>query len=307
MRKFFSNKKLIVLMVALIFAIGFIAMSVAVRNKSQTPSIIQRVGNNVVGAASLIISVPMNAAKNGVDNIVNLTNTYEENTKLKAQLSKLQQTETTNQTLKAENKQLKQQLKLDNTSTNQTLKAENKQLKQQLKLDNTLTDYDYVNAAIMLRSPDNWQNMVIINHGSDEGIQKNMSVMAGSGLIGRVVEVNQNNAKVELISTDNKSANRFAAQINTSKGTVNGIITGYDKSTGDLILGQVNTTDGVQNGDKVITSGLGGSTPKGLLIGTVENMKKDDYGLSTIINVKPAADLSDLSVVTVIKRTMAGE
>ena len=42
MRKFFSNKKLIVLMVALIFAIGFIAMSVAVRNKSQTPSIIQR-------------------------------------------------------------------------------------------------------------------------------------------------------------------------------------------------------------------------------------------------------------------------
>lgn len=285
MRKFFSNKKLIVLMVALIFAIGFIAMSVAVRNKSQTPSIIQRVGNNVVGAASRIISVPMNAAKNGVDNIVNLTNTYEENTKLKAQLSKLQQTET----------------------TNQTLKAENKQLKQQLKLDNTLTDYDYVNAAIMLRSPDNWQNMVIINHGSDEGIQKNMSVMAGSGLIGRVVEVNQNNAKVELISTDNKSANCFAAQINTSKGTVNGIITGYDKSTGDLILGQVNTTDGVQNGDKVITSGLGGSTPKGLLIGTVENMKKDDYGLSTIINVKPAADLSDLSVVTVIKRTMAGE
>lgn len=285
MRKFFSNKKLIVLMVALIFAIGFISMSVVVRNKRETPSLIQRLGNNVVGIASRVISIPMNAAKGGVDDIVNLTNTYEENAKLKAKLSKLQQTET----------------------TNRTLKSENKQLKQQLQLDNTLTDYDYVNASIMLRSPDNWQNILIINHGSDKGIQKNMSVMAGSGLIGRVVEVNRNNAKVELISTDNKSANRFAAQINTDKGTVNGIITGYDKSSGDLILSQVNTTDGVKNGDKVITSGLGGSTPKGLLIGTVENMKKDDYGLSTIINVKPAANLSDLSVVTVVKRTMAGD
>ncbi|MBU3852069.1 MAG: rod shape-determining protein MreC [Candidatus Paralactobacillus gallistercoris] len=285
MKKFFSNKKLIVLMVALIFSIGFITMSVTVRNKSKTPSFIQRFGNNIVGAASRVISMPMNAVKSSVDAVVNLTNTYEENTKLKAQLDKLAQTE----------------------ATNQTLRSENKQLKQQLKLDNTLTDYDYVNAAVMLRSPDNWQNILIINHGSDEGIQKNMSVMAGSGLVGRVVEVNRNNAKVELISTDNKSANRFAAQINTDKGVVNGIITGYDKKSGDLILGQINTSDGVKNGDKVITSGLGGSTPKGLLIGTVENTHKDDYGLSTVIAVKPAANLSDLSVVTIVKRSMAGD
>ena len=62
--------------------------------------------------------------------------------------------------------------------------------------------------------------------------------MAGSGLIGRVVEVNRTNAKVEMLSTANKSSDRIAAAVET-KGDkeVNGIITGYDEKSGDLIFG----------------------------------------------------------------------
>ena len=48
---------------------------------------------------------------------------------------------------------------------------------------------------------------------------------------------------------------------------------------------------------------VGGSTPKGLLVGTVEKVSDDDYGLPSKIYIKPAADLDDLSFVTIAVRT----
>ncbi|MFD1432520.1 rod shape-determining protein MreC [Lacticaseibacillus yichunensis] len=285
MQKFFSNKKLIVLMVALLVSLGLIFTSVGVRNNKSTPPFIQQIGNDAVGIGARIIEAPANWIKNGLDDVDDLMSTYQENRKLKGQLEDLAQTKV----------------------RNQTLTRENKALKAQLKLTGTLTDYTEITASVMLRSPDDWRNIVVINKGSGAGIEKNMPVMSGSGVVGQVIEVNKTNAKVEMLSTDNKSANRFAAQISTGSDLVNGIITGYDEQSGMLIMGQINTDKDIKKGQQVITSGLGGATPKGLLIGTVASVKKDDYGLANSVYLKPAADLNDLSVVTVIDRTIEGE
>ncbi|KMO58762.1 rod shape-determining protein MreC, partial [Lacticaseibacillus rhamnosus] len=135
-----------------------------------------------------------------------------------------------------------------------------------------------------------------------------MPVMAGSGLIGRVVEVNRTSSKVEMLSTANKSSDRIAAAVETKgEKEVNGIITGYDEKTGDLILGELNTDTAIKKGDEVVTSGLGGMTPKGLLIGKVASVKKDDYGLANTVYLDPAANLNDVTVVTVISRTIKGD
>lgn len=132
--------------------------------------------------------------------------------------------------------------------------------------------------------------------------------MAGSGLIGRVVEVNRTSSKVEMLSTANKSSDRIAAAVETKgEKEVNGIITGYDEKTGDLILGELNTDTAIKKGDEVVTSGLGGMTPKGLLIGKVASVKKDDYGLANTVYLDPAANLNDVTVVTVISRTIKGD
>mgnify|MGYP004706019445 FL=1 len=284
MNKFFSNKKLIVVMVAILLSLGMISYSVAVRDKKSTPPVIQQVGNDVVGIGARIVSAPAQWVKGGLDDISDLMNAYSENKSLKAQIEDLAQTKV----------------------QNQTLRTENKALKKQLKLDGTLTDYDQINASVMLRSPSDWRNMVTINKGSGAGVKKNMPVMSGSGVVGRVVEVNKTNAKVEMLSTDNKAADHFAAQITTASGdTINGVITGYQAKTGYLILGQLNTDKNIKKGQQVVTSGLGGATPKGLLLGTVETIKKDDYGLANTVYLKPAANLDDLSVVTVIARTIA--
>lgn len=286
MQKFFSNKRLIILMVALLVAMGLLSYSIAERNNSSQPPIVQRVGNDVVGIGARIVAAPANWAKYGLDDIGDLLNTYSENKQLKGQVEDLAQTKV----------------------QNQTLKRENNQLKKQLKLNGTLTNYSQISAAVMLRSPDDWRNIVVINKGSGAGVKKNMPVMSGSGLIGQVVEVSATSAKVEMLSTNNKAANRVAAQIVTKSGAlVNGVITSYSEKTGDLVLGQLNTDKNIKKGEQVVTSGLGGAVPKGLLIGTVREVRKDDYGLANTVYLKPAADLNDVSVVTVISRSIEGD
>ena len=286
MQKFFSNKKLIVLMVALLVSVGLMFTSMSVRNNKNTPPLVQQIGNDIVGIGGRIVAAPGNFIKGGLDDVNDLLNTYQENRLLKAQVADLAQTKV----------------------TNQTLQSENRALKKQLKLNATLTDYDQVPATVMMRSPSDWRNIVVINKGQGAGVAKGMPVMAGSGLVGRVVEVEKTNAKVEMMTTDNKSADRFAGQITTGEGSiVNGVISSYNAAKNQLVLGQVDTEDSIKKGQKVVTSGLGGSTPKGLLIGTVASVAKDDFGLANTVYVKPAANFNDLSVVTVIDRTIKGE
>ncbi len=183
------------------------------------------------------------------------------------------------------------------------MSQQNKKLKTQLKLNKTLTDYSSVNATVIARTPSSWQDQVIIDKGSAAGIKKNMPVLSGSGLVGRVAEVNRTNSKVELLSNSSESANRFAVQITNKSGqTVNGIITGYNSDKDQIEMGNVTSKTKIEKGDKVSTSGLGGIMPAGLYVGSVSATGHSDYGLSSKITIKPAADISRLSFVTVAIR-----
>lgn len=286
MQKFFSNRKLIIVMIAIIISMGLMAYSVTVRNNQKTPPLVQQFGNDVVGVLDHVVAVPTNGIKDGFTSVGTLINTYQENAQLKTQVDDLAQTKI----------------------QNQTLQHENKELKKQLKLNKTLTDYSQISAAVLTRSPASWQNYVIINRGQINGIKKDMPVMAGSGLIGRVVEVNKTNSKVQLISTDSQTSNRFAAEITTKNGgTVNGVISGYNGRTRQITMTQLNSNAKVAKGDTVETSGLGGLTPRGLFIGKVNSIKHDDYGLALSVGIEPATNLNNFTVVTVINRQIKGD
>lgn len=278
MQKFFSNRRLVIIVVSLVICFGLMAGSVAVRNKRATPPIIQQFGNDVVGFAGAVVAYPVNAVQGGFDSISELMNAYQENQLLKKQVSDLAQVKV----------------------RDQTLAKENQQLKKELKLNHSLTDYTTVTASVLTRTPSSWQNQLVINKGQTAGISKNMPVMSGAGLIGRISEVNKNNSKVELLSDSNEASNRFAIQISNKQGkTVNGIITGYQKATGQLIMGQVTSKVKITKGSKVITSGMGGVTPKGLYVGKVARVAKDDYGLAKKIYIKPATNFNNINIVTV--------
>ncbi|KRL14229.1 rod shape-determining protein MreC [Schleiferilactobacillus perolens] len=285
MRKFFANKKLIIVMIILIATLSTVALSFRVRENRSAPPLIQRVANDISNTAAAIVSAPMVAIHDGFNNVTDLVNTYNENQALKKDITQWQQTK----------------------ATNSTLKQENSQLKKQLKLNATLSDYKQIPASVTSRQPADWENIFMINKGSLQGVKKNMPVVSGAGLIGRVIEVNNISSKVELISTANTNADRTAVEIVNKKDEhINGIVSGYDKTDEALTMTQINTKNAIEKGDTVITSGLGGLTPKGLYVGKVVSVKNDDYGRPATVYLKPATNLNDFSVVTVISRDVQG-
>ncbi|TGD25309.1 rod shape-determining protein MreC [Companilactobacillus suantsaicola] len=285
MQKFFSNKKLIILMILIIVTFGLLAITVNIRDKKNTPPVVQQVGNDVVSVVGGVFAYPTNAVKNATSEFSDLYNTYSENKRLKERIGELAQN----------------QAKLE------VVQDENKKLKQELKLNSTLTDYSTVNASVLSRSPSSWQNYLTINRGTTSGIKKNMPVMSGKGLIGRIVEADKISSKVELISTNNELNDKFAAEIIGNNKNITGVVSRYDSDTGDLVMENVNSTKDIKKGQSVITSGLGGLTPRGLYIGKVYGIKKDNYGMTNSVYITPAAELRNFTVVTVIKSSVHGE
>ena len=279
MKKFLQNKKLLSACIAVILAFTVIGGSVSLRNRRDTPLIIQSFGNDVVAVGSRIIDFPLSFVSGSLNNVHDLLNTQDENNYLKSKVTDLEQTK----------------------ARNSSLEAENQQLKSALKVKNTLTDYNIIQASVISRSPDSWTDLLVINKGTTSGLRKNMAVMSGGGIIGRLIEVNAATAKVELITTSDKSANRFAVEAQAVNGKkVHGIITVIGNKT--LAFTQAVDSEKLKRGAKIYTSGLGGNSPKGLLVGTISTTTHDTFGLSDLIKINPAGELNDPSVVSVIKR-----
>ena len=280
MQKFFSNRRLVILVVILVVCFSLMAGSVALRNRRSTPPLIQQFGDDIVGIAGSVVTYPANIIQGGLSNVNELMNTYSENKELKQQVTELAQVKV----------------------RDQTLAKENKQLKAELKVKSSLTDYSTIAASVLSRDPSSWQAQLVINKGSSAGIKKNMPVLSGGGLVGRVSQVNKTNSIVELLSDTSESSNRFAITIQGTNGkTVNGIITGYKSSTNQLIMGQVTSKAKIKKGTSVTTSGLGGITPKGLYVGKVAKIGTDDYGLAQKVYITPATNFNEINIVTVAK------
>lgn len=278
MQKFFLNRHLVTIVVVLVVAFGLMAGSMSISSRGTSSPLIIQFGNDVVGTVGKVVSTPVNALSRGTGAVSDLLNTYSENRTLKKQVASLAQTKV----------------------RNEQLANENSQLKKEAKLNKSLTDYTTVTAAVTDRTPSAWQQQVIINKGQNSGVKKNMPVMSQSGLIGRVSQANKTNSKVELLSDTSASADRFSIQIRGKDGrSVNGVINGYSANTGQLIVGQITSKARLSVGSRVTTNGMGGMTPKGLYVGRVTRVGKDDYGLAQKVYIKPAADLNNLDIVTV--------
>jgi rod shape-determining protein MreC len=208
-----------------------------------------------------------------------------------------------------------------------TLTVENVRLKefeagfrQQRALLNFVSDYpisafvgaDVVSqetAEVIGEEPNPYLNYVTINVGAQQGIELGMSAITGGGaLVGRIAQVRPRTAEVQLL-TDRESA--IAALIQSSRAT--GLVVGQPDGMlrMDYIpqLEVVSTDDVAENdaerrnvseGDIVLTSGLGGFLPKGLVVGQVTEVQQMDYEMHQTAIVRPAVDFSRLEVLLVI-------
>lgn len=281
MKKFNSSRNIIIALIVVIIVVLLVTFSTLQRDEHKKSFPGQSQINSAISVVDRVVSAPFRGIENGVKSISNLFSTYDENKVLK---SKIDQTEA----IEAE---------LD------VVKEENANLKQQLELNSSLADFEQIHATVINRSPDTWQDQLIIDKGEKDGLEVNMAVMGDKGLIGRVIIVEKHSAKVELLTTLNQNTNYFPVMIETAETKDNfGLMEGYNNKTHTLVVSQLTTVEGIEKGDPVTTSGLGNNSPKGLLVGEVAEIKKSRTGLDDELLIKPIADMYDVTNVTVIKR-----
>ena len=203
-----------------------------------------------------------------------------------------------------ENNYLKQKTLKDNVleEENNNLKEEIEKLKKVMDVKTTYTGYKTIYAKTIIRNKMYWYNTITIDKGKDNDIKTGMVVINGKGLIGKVINVSNFTADVRLITT-NDSNNKISVTITNGESKVIGLMNGYSYETNDILIEGVSNTQDVKVGDMVYTSGLGGVFPSGILVGTVESITTDSYGLAKIIKVKPSVSFDDINYVSVLKRS----
>ena len=150
-----------------------------------------------------------------------------------------------------------------------------------------------VAARVIARSPDSWSSSVIIDKGRYNGIRRGMAVVNTRGLVGRVIEVAENNSKI-LLANDPSQGISSIVQRSRQEGLVSGSL------GSNLIMRYLPDDAQIEAGDIIVTSELSQIYPKGLLVGKVVNIGKEFSGLSRYAVVKPAAELSSIEEVLVI-------
>ena len=186
-------------------------------------------------------------------------------------------------------------------SENIELRRQLEALKEELNIDYSLTDYEYLNATVISRNVGYWYNTITINKGKYNGVEEDMVVINGKGLIGRVIRTTTFTSDVRLITTSDTN-NKISVMISNGSYNLYGVINSYNYKNNLLEVEGISNTRDVNVGDYVYTSGLGGVFPSGILIGQVSEITTDSYDLAKIIKVTPSTNFNDINYVSILKR-----
>ena len=202
-------------------------------------------------------------------------------------------------------------LKHDNASLKRALSAaridalKGEQARRQnqilMKLDGQkfLDDIPSVVSRVVAQSPGNFQQTVVLDHGTEKGIKAGMPVVAGDGLVGRVVQAWSGGCNVLLL--DDSS---FGVDVRMVRGRVTGVAQGQaGRSTLTAeFSGPLGPLQRPRVRDLAETSGLQGSTfPPGIPVGTVDSVSVSDDGLSIDVRFVPLVDVTSLEYVKVLR------
>lgn len=276
MPSFFSNRRLIVLLVSTILMVVVVGLTLKERPQ---PTWGEQFIRDAFGLFQSLVYTPAQHVAGFFETIDEWRTLYTENQRLKANLQ--------------ENAKLAARIK--------ELELENEKLRKMLEIEADMSQYTLLAAQVISRSPDRWYQQVTINRGKKHGVEANMAVITTEGLIGRVKSVSQFTSQVELLSDVHRTMHISA--IVQGEEHIFGVIEGYDLERGLLLFQMVPKETPLKEGQTVITSGLGGIMPRGLYIGQVVEVVPDQYDLTQSALVEPAADLYHLDHLFVVQKS----
>ncbi len=174
------------------------------------------------------------------------------------------------------------------------VREENKRLKSLLGLKDAQPSY-VASAVLINKGADHWFKTVIINKGSNDGIQKDMIAIVPGGLAGKIIREWPSYSEMLLV-TDSS----YSVSVRLQDSRMEGILTGTGSDY--CVLNYVSNDVDVKEGDVVVTSGLDTFTPKGIPVGIVRNVRKTTPELFQYLEVDPFIEISRFEEVTVIRR-----
>jgi rod shape-determining protein MreC len=175
------------------------------------------------------------------------------------------------------------------------LRYENNRLRRMLALQER-SDFRLLAAEVIARDPSDWFRTITINRGSMHGVEENMAVITSEGLIGSVLAASPLSSQVLLLTDARRGVSAFV-QRSREPGEV-GVVDGDPGRPGYLRIDRLPREANIQPGDTIISSGLGGIYPKGLVIGYV--LETADDGVTQFATLQPAANFNRLEEVFVV-------
>jgi rod shape-determining protein MreC len=198
-----------------------------------------------------------------------------------------------------QNEQLKERLTHveQELNTARQATAENERLKALLNLNETIK-ISSVPARVIARDPSVWFNTITINRGSSSGIEMNMPVVTGGGIVGRVITVSPWASQVMLLTDEKAGAGAVVGQLGS--GALGSVKGRADTGVALIEMRYVSGLEKVEVGDSVMTTGQDGIYPPGLNVGRVVDVKNGTATQAHQILIQPGAQLDHLEEVAVL-------
>ena len=150
-----------------------------------------------------------------------------------------------------------------------------------------------VAAEVIGQDPSSWFKSVTVDKGEKEGVRKGMAVISAEGVVGQILKTASHYSTVLLV-TDYSSAIDSIIQRTRAKAIVEG------RGENRCMLKYLLRTEDVNVGDIVVTSGLSGNFPKGLMVGEVRKVDKKGHGVFQYAELVPSVDLTRLEEILII-------
>lgn len=213
------------------------------------------------------------------------------------------------QKLQRENEDLRAQVD-DLTTELNTLKLEQYELdnlRDLMDLDQKYPSYEKIGARVISKDSGNWFSTFLIDKGSKDGIEKDMNVIAGSGLVGIVIDVGPNFAKVRSIIDD--ASNISGSTLTTSDYCiVSGNLQSMTKDQVIEFSGLKKGEESIGAGEQIVTSNISDKYLQGILIGYIQSMEQDPNNLTCSGHITPAVDFEHLEeVLVILEKKQVGE
>ncbi len=271
MRRFSRLQKLLLTFITIVFLIGCLMGSLRQNSMSN-------IGYSAWTYLKYgLFNAPVTSAMNAVQDFSNLWNVYQDNTWLNEQLAE----QRSYQTLYAQEHN------------------RNLELQGLLELKNAMPEAKQVSCQVLSRPGQAWNERVTVSAGSASGIKENMIVCSSAGVVGLVESVQENTSIVSLL-TSNALPSDITVAISMEDGTtVDGVLRGYDASLYRYEVLLFDHEAVVLPGQKVATSGKGGTYASGLLIGTVTGTVVNDDAIISTVYVSPVENISGFSYVSI--------